>query len=109
MSTGALPAPFDVVVHQPEAGDARIRVRGEIDLATVPALSAALEAAEAGDAPQIVLDLTDVSFIDSSGIAVLLRADARSRRDGARLRLATSPAVDRVIDLCGLRGKLCFE
>jgi anti-anti-sigma factor len=97
-----------VTLHR-SAGDARIVVRGEIDLATAPALNAALEDAEAGDALRIVLDLSVVSFIDSAGIAALMRADARSRRDGGRLRLATSPAVDRVIDLCGLRGKLAFE
>ena len=55
-------------------GDAVVvRVAGELDLATAPALWAALERALI-DAHQVVVDLSAVTFVDSTGLSVLLRA-----------------------------------
>lgn len=101
--------PFQAVTTEAAAaGGVRVRVRGEVDIASVGALVSELHAAEAGDATSIVLDLSAVSFLDSTGLSAIVRSALRSRADGDRLRLVTSPAVDRVIDLCGLRGRLPF-
>ena len=54
-------------------GTAVIAVRGEVDAATRPELWRCIEAAAAGS-DQLVLDLTDVTFMDSSGIGVIARA-----------------------------------
>lgn len=51
-----------------------IALDGELDLSTVPAVEAALFAAEAGCAKRIVLDLSALRFIDSTGIGMVLRA-----------------------------------
>ena len=84
----------------------RVVVDGEIDIATVGDLVAGLEVAEASDAPAIVLDLSNVSFLDSTGVSALVRGALRSSEHGNRLSVVSSPAVDRVIDLCGLRDRL---
>lgn len=98
-----------VMTEAAESGGLRVRVSGEVDIASVDAMISELRAAEAGDATSIVLDLSAVSFLDSTGISAIVRSALRSRANGNRLRLVTSPAVDRVIDLCGLRGRLPLD
>jgi anti-anti-sigma factor len=82
---------------------------GELDLATVPDLQRAMDRAEASDAREIVLDLSNLSFLDSTGLRLVIHADARSRSDGNRLRLLRgTPSVHRLFDLCGLADRLPF-
>ena len=83
----------------------RVVAAGELDIAGVPGLEAAIAAAHDAGARQIVLDLSQVTFVDSSGIRVLVDAAARDHGDG-RLTIVSSPAVDRVIELSGLREHL---
>ena len=97
---------YQPVMTETAAGGLRVLVRGEVDIDSVGALVSELRAAEAGDATSIVLDLSGVSFLDSIGVSAIVRGALRSRADGDRLRVVTSPAVDRVIDLCGLRERL---
>jgi anti-sigma B factor antagonist len=73
-----------------------ITVRGELDLATAPTLQRALDARPDGP---LVLDLRGLSFIDASGLAVLIRANA-ARRHPTRLELIPSGAVIRLLELC---------
>ena len=108
-STIGEPPDQPVMTEAAESGGLRVRVRGEVDIASVGAMVSELRAAEAGDATSIVLDLSAVSFLDSTGISAIVSSALRSRADGNRLRLVTSPAVDRVIDLCGLRGRLPLD
>ncbi len=82
---------------------------GELDLATAPDLQRAMERAEASDAREIVLDLSSLSFLDSTGLRLVIHADARSRSDGNRLRLLRgTPSVHRLFVLCGLAERLPF-
>ena len=73
---------------------------GEIDMTTAPGLREALGAASQASA-QVVLDLTSVTFLDSSGIAVLLDALKGQRdRQASPLSLAGAPtSIRRVLDL----------
>ena len=69
-----------------------------------------IERAEASDARQIVLDLRELTFIDSSGVRMIVCADLRSRQDGDRLRLIRGGArVQRVFELTGVLERLPFE
>lgn len=78
---------------------------GELDLAAVPELRAQLAAAHLAGAT-VVLDVRDVTFMDSSGLAVLLAADRRLRSTGGRLRLAhVADDVLRVLRICGLADR----
>ena len=62
-----------------------LAVHGEIDLANAGLLDAELEQAEQTDAEEIVLDLSGVEFIDSTGLQVLVVAGRRSELDSNRL------------------------
>ena len=93
--------------------------RGELDLATVETLRSALDAAIAEtlraaldgceSAARLVLDLRGLSFIDSTGLHLLVALDQRAQRDGFQLTLlAPAAPIDRAIRLCGLDRTLPF-
>jgi anti-sigma B factor antagonist len=67
-------------------------VRGEVDLATAPDLATALEEALAAGGRTIVLDLTDVEFIDTSGVGVMLEARRLIGEENAELTVLAPPA-----------------
>ena len=78
-----------------------LRLAGELDLATAPRLKEALLdfASPEGD---VHLDLSEVSFLDSSGLRVIL-ALARSRGDNGSLVLLTpSAAIVRILEIVGI-------
>ena len=93
--------------------------RGELDIATVEALRTTLDAAIAKTlraalegietAARLVLDLRGLSFIDSTGLHLLVALDQRAKRDGFLLTLVAPAApIDRAIELCGLDQVLPF-
>ena len=91
-----------------EGGVHRLTPIGELDLATAPLLESAFDAVfRDDDAEMIVVDLTELSFMDSTGIHLLL-ADARAPcGDADRLRVINgSRAVERLLDLTGVRAHL---
>ena len=86
-----------------------IALAGELDLATVDRVARELERAEAGDALAIVLDLGGLTFMDSSGVRLLMQAAARSHADTGRLVvLGARPGAQRVFAICGVEGMLPF-
>ena len=86
-----------------------IALYGDLDIASAPELETLLTTAEATSASEIVVDLSGLKFIDSTGIRLLALADARSRQDGNRLSLLRGPAaVQRAFTLCGLDAHLPF-
>jgi anti-sigma B factor antagonist len=88
-------------------GTCRVAASGELDIATVPDLEAAFEAARAGSPEAIVLDLRAVTFIDSTGMALLLRL--LDVPDAPPLRFRVSPAIERLLEIIGLEGRLPLE
>ncbi|MGW2829640.1 STAS domain-containing protein [Streptomyces sp. NPDC001286] len=87
------------------AGRTVMVLRGEIDLLTVPSLSARLDELTAGPCPDLVVDLRDVTFIDCSGLGMLCRARNRVMAHQGRLRLVTdSPEFRRLLPPVGLAG-----
>lgn len=90
-------------------GALRIVAEGELDLATAHLLNDAILAAEATRSRGIVLDIDAVSFIDSSGLHVLLEAYARSQRNGNRLQMTRGTAqAQRLFALVGVDDRLPF-
>ena len=85
----------------------RITPIGELDLATVPALQHAFESAFSdGDVETIVVDLTKLAFIDSTGVRAMLDMAAACEH-ADRLRIVNgSAAVVRLFDLTGVRDHL---
>lgn len=85
---------------------------GELDMANAATLATELEnlAATAGSEP-ITIDMSELEFIDSTGIAVLVAAYRRANGEGeSRLRFVRSRAtgVQRVMDVTGLEKELPF-
>jgi anti-sigma B factor antagonist len=97
---------FEVLVGSAGDGDRLVTVRGELDLAAAELLWESLEPLLLPGV-LIVLDGTQMSFLDSSGLRVLLQAHKRAQTDGAVFRVvAPQPAVQRVLDLAGANKHL---
>ena len=84
-------------------GVVRIALSGELDLSSAPQVEDVLKEVEAGATPLVVLDLRDLTFMDSTGLRVMVAADARARDAGRRLAIVQGPeAVHRVFRITGL-------
>ena len=93
---------FAVEVGSLDAGAAVIRVRGELDMSTSPELTAAVSRAGAG-ATTVQLDLSAVTFLDSSAIGALVSAGSELAEAGHRLQIGLrSDIVNRVLEITGL-------
>ncbi len=80
-----------------------IAVRGEVDLFTAPDLKAAIGAAVSEGRVRVVVDLSETSFLDSSGLGVLVGALQRLRdRDGALSVVNVDPSIARTFTITGL-------
>jgi anti-sigma B factor antagonist len=75
--------------------------KGEIDLATIDAVQVEIDAARA-EAALVVLDLREVTFIDSAGIRLIVEA----AREGEFAVVRGGPEVTRVFNLVGLGGRV---
>ncbi len=86
-----------------------LSMRGEMDLASVEPFERLADAALATGRDHLVVDLSELHFIDSSGMRALLRLQKRVG-DRARLELVPGPpAVQRVFELVGLTAVLPFR
>jgi anti-sigma B factor antagonist len=84
-----------------------VALRGEIDIATVPSLERALDTAIRNSRGAFVLDLSDVEFLDSTGLHVLLRARALlAREDRALAVVCPSGPVRRLFEVAGIADLL---
>ena len=96
--------PFSVRIER-SARVHRFTPSGELDVATVPTLEAELDAVETLDPGRtIVVDLTELTFMDSTGLHLLVRL---TERFPERLRVINgSSSVERLLDLSGARDRL---
>ena len=74
----------------------------EIDMANADDLAGQLAAALAPGVLVVIADMSATRFCDSTGIAMLLRANKRATADGTNLRLLPSPAVLQVMQMLGV-------
>jgi anti-sigma B factor antagonist len=84
-----------------------VSVRGDVDVATAPMVRGALTEVEARrkdvGTPRVVLDLSEVTFMDASGLGVLVGAARSARRTGHTLMLRDpSPRVVRLLEMTRL-------
>ncbi|MEA2467290.1 MAG: hypothetical protein QOJ57_1416 [Thermoleophilaceae bacterium] len=81
----------------------RLELRGELDVATVPALMGRLLEAERAGAELVVLDMHDVTLLDAAGLRVFLDAARRAQLHRRRFALARPDReTTRVLRLTGL-------
>ena len=93
---------FDVTTRDDD-GAVTVAVEGELDIATAPRLEAALIDVERNGTRELVVDLANVRFMDSSGLRSLLSARRRAEGAGRALRLVNVPPdVARVFDVTGV-------
>ena len=94
--------PFTVSVVPAAAGETGLRLEGELDLQGVATLEAA--AADVAPGSRLEIDLRELAFMDSSGVAALIQLDLRLREGGGGLRCVVPPdgPVRKVVDLTQL-------
>ena len=85
-----------------EDGIAVLTVSGEVDLATVPALEAAIDAALATQPSALVIDLSAVEFLASAGLQTLVTTQQRLGSSDQFAVVAEGAATSRPIQLTGL-------
>jgi anti-anti-sigma factor len=100
--------PFSVIVSA-DGDRATVSLRGELDLSGVDRARQAIEEAESANKSLLVLDLSQLDFIDSTGLEVMLRAARRAHDEGRRLivqrpsryvrRLLEMTAIDQSLDI----------
>jgi anti-sigma B factor antagonist len=99
------PAPFEVKVGDLEHGVRAVSVLGELDLSTAPELKGPLEEVLDDGAGSVLIDLSGCEFIDSTGIALIVRAWQRLDGDGSGRALvicSQNDQVRRVLEITGL-------
>jgi stage II sporulation protein AA (anti-sigma F factor antagonist) len=105
-SLRAVPPRFSCTWKKGGSGAAWVHVAGELDLATSPKLRQTLHDAQLS-ASLVVLDLREITFIESTGVHVILDAAARIRRGAGRLILVRGPAhVDHALTLTGASSQV---
>jgi len=96
-----------IVIEVPQGGTIGtiVKLSGELDVASAPDLRERLLIMLDRQAPgRVIVDLSALSFIDSSGIAVLVNTERRARLLGCAFELAAPQAVvRRVLEVCGLQ------
>jgi anti-anti-sigma factor len=99
--------PFAIRVLGTGQRAVRVVVSGELDLSSSPEFDAALTRAVA-DADEVLLDISGVTFIDSTGLSSILAAVSGSQLTGGDLRISSSlaPQARRLFELAGMDGTL---
>lgn len=91
-------------------GTVVIDMSGEVDVLLIPSLARCLDEVIAAGHRRVVLDLAGVEFIDSAGLAAIVRAYKRMGRHGGSLRVrGPSPRIRRVLDMVGLTTVVPLE
>ena len=82
-------------------------LHGELDLATAPLFKGEFERPETATRPMLVLDLEDLSFVDSTGLRMILLAHDRSRERGQDFAITSGPPqVQRLLRITSVSDHL---
>jgi anti-sigma B factor antagonist len=88
-------------------GFVHVALRGELDLSSAPKLEEELDRVEAAAPETIVVDLSKLVFLDSTGLRCLVTADERARAAGRRVVIVRGPdPVQRVFSITRLEERL---
>jgi anti-anti-sigma factor len=98
-----------VISAERDARKARLVLGGDLDMAARFQAEQALDALLAEPVEQLVVDLGEVTFVDSTGMGMVLEVHDRARTEGFKLRLLRGPKdVQRVFELAGVADVLPF-
>ena len=88
-------------------GLVHVALRGELDLSSVAKVQEELDRIEQSAPATVVLDLSKLTFLDSTGLRCLVTADERARQSGRRVVLVRGPSsVQRVFTITRLEDRL---
>ena len=88
-------------------GLVHVALVGELDLSTVPKVQEELRRVEASSPATLVVDLSKLTFLDSTGLRCIVTADERAREGGRRMVIVRGPnAVQRVFTITRLEDRL---
>ena len=106
-----MPQPHPFSVSQHRLGDIRVVVpRQEIDFLTAPAFVAELDRAIDEGRSKVVVDLCDVTFMDSSGAHALLNASKRLKAEDRPFAvICVRGSISRLLELLGLGDRLALH
>lgn len=106
-----VPLPGPLQIESRRDGDTVVvKLNGELDLASAPELERELREAEAAGTARVVIDLSGLGFMDSTGLQALLRARERSSSGAFTLSLRHGPhQVQRVFELTKTIDAFSFE
>lgn len=86
---------------------AHVALRGELDLSTAAKVERELQRVEQSGIKLVVLDLSELTFLDSTGLRLIVGADQRARESDRRLAVVKGPAtVQRVFTITKLDDRL---
>lgn len=109
-ASGPQPSPLLQVDVVRERGTIRIAPVGELDLNTLPLLQEALAQADTAGIERVVVDLSELTFMDSTGIYLLRGLAAKSRDAGRELSVVRGPwQVQRIFQLAGVEPEFAFS
>jgi anti-anti-sigma factor len=95
------------VTTQDSGGHVTVSLKGELDLSSVGKVEEELERVEKDGPSVLVLDLSQLSFLDSTGLRAVVTADERARSNGRRLVVVRGPdPVQRVFAITRLEERL---
>lgn len=101
--------PFRIEEH-PDRQSIRVAPVGELDVATVPQVDERLRELCHAGFDHLILDLRGLTFVDSSGLRLVLQWDARARQDGFGFALIEgSPTIQSMFAVCGVLDRLPFR
>jgi anti-sigma B factor antagonist len=92
---------FELTVTE-QSGATVVYAKGELDVASAPQLKAELAGLIAAGSRVLVVDLSEVGFVDSSGLGVLIGAHNEVSRVGGEIRVVVQPQVKRILELTSL-------
>ena len=94
------------VWHDPVDGAILVSASGELDLAAAPRLATVLSMAAASAEPTVVLDLSEVDFIDSTALGAIMHASTEAEAVGKQmLVVALDGPVRRLLEITNLTGR----
>jgi anti-anti-sigma factor len=90
-----------------EGEQVRIAVAGELDLSSALTFDEEIRRAEERKPETLVIDLSALKFLDSTGLRLIMSAHARARKTGRRLKIVEGgDAVKRIFKLAGVNRRL---
>ncbi len=109
-SASAPPASPQLGVQDAVAGGWHsLRLTGELDLVTAPLLGTAVDGIAMAEIDGVTLDLSKLTFMDSTGLRAVLALADRCAETRSELRIVPGPhAVQRVFEVTGLGARLSF-